>query len=87
MTSAARLNARLDEALAKKLEYLRKKTQKSTTDVVRRSIELYYESVASGSDDPAQLLEQTGFIGCAEGSAKLSERYKSELGRSLANKS
>ncbi len=85
MTTAARLNARLDAAVAKKLEYLKKRTRQSTTDVVRRSIELYYDSVAK-NDEALELLEQSGFIGCAEGPRDLSKRYKAELMRILAEK-
>jgi hypothetical protein len=82
MTTAARLNARLDGGVAKKLECLKQRTGRSTTDVVRRSIELYYDTVARGGE-ALQLLEQSGFIGCAEGARNLSERYKAELERLL----
>jgi len=87
MTTEARLNARLDAAIKRKLDYLKRRTRKSTTDVVRRSIELYYDSVKGKVDAPARLLEETGFIGCCEGPSDLSARYKSELTQVLSRKS
>jgi hypothetical protein len=87
MTTEARLNARLDAVVKRKLEYLKRRTRKSTTDVVRRSIELYYDSLQGGEEAPARLLEDSGFIGCCEGPADLSKRYKRELTEILTRKS
>ena len=87
MTESVRLNARLDEALAKKVEYLKRKTSGSTTDVLRRAIEHYYDSARKSSVQAAKILEETGFVACASGPSDLSTRYKDELKELLAKKS
>jgi hypothetical protein len=87
MTKSLRLNARLDEGLAKKVEFLKRKTSSTTTEVLRRAIEHYYASTASGSRDGAKILQETGLIGCAAGPTDLSTRYKEDLSELLAKKS
>ena len=81
-----RVNARLEPPVAKKLSYLKEKSGGSTSAVLKRAIELYYEHEVSASVSPLELLDATGFIGCAAGPAKLSEKYKEELTRSLRSK-
>jgi len=83
---AHRLNARVDDELAAKVEALRRLTKKSTTDIVKAAIELYYDTVRGTGGRAADLLEQAGFIGCADGPEDLSESYKDELASSLADK-
>lgn len=78
-----RLNARIDAALARKVAYLRARTHKSTTEVVKASIEAYYEKLRS-SEGPAGLLAD--FVGSASGEPELSTRYKRLLASSLARK-
>ncbi|HEY8945357.1 MAG TPA: ribbon-helix-helix protein, CopG family [Polyangiaceae bacterium] len=82
-----RLNARLDEKLAKKVAYLREATRGTTTDVIRRSIEHYYESVRKESRLAREVLEEVGFIGSAEGPTNLSRDYKDDLTVLLSRKS
>jgi predicted DNA-binding protein len=81
-----RINARLPAEVARKIAYLEERTKKSTTEVVIESIELYYEALKDGPGTAVDLLEQAGFIGCAEGPADLSSTYKAMLARSLSNK-
>jgi hypothetical protein len=78
-----RLNARIDAALARKVAYLRARTRKTTTEVVKASIEAYYERVRS-SEGPGALLAD--FVGSASGEAVLSTRYKRLLTSSLGRK-
>lgn len=85
-TAAARLNARIDGELSEKLEYLRRRTKLSVTEVVKRSIECYYAEVRRGTDDARSILHDSGFIGCAEGDVNLSRDYKRELSASLRRK-
>jgi predicted DNA-binding protein len=80
---SVRLNARIDDELARKVKYLRKRTQKSTTEVVKASIEAYYRQVSVGTS-AAELLST--FVGSATGDANLSTDYKAELSRSLTRK-
>jgi hypothetical protein len=84
--SGARLNARLDADLNEKLEYLKRRTKLGVTDVVKRSIECYYEEVRRGASDAREILEQSGFVGCAEGDPNLSSDYKQALIESLGRK-
>jgi predicted DNA-binding protein len=79
-----RINARLDTELSRKLAYLRKRTGRSTTEILRASLESYYQKI-HGETDAASLLEE--FVGCAEGAVDLAANYKTELGKSLAQKS
>jgi hypothetical protein len=79
----ARLNARIDAALARKVAYLRARTQKSTTEVVKASIDAYYDKLR-GSEGAAGLLAD--FVGSASGEPTLSSRYKRLLASSLARK-
>jgi hypothetical protein len=82
----ARINARLDEGHAAKLEYLQRATRLGVSDIVKRGIDLLYEEVRKGSGDPLEILTETGFIGSGEGPANLSARYKEELRDLLAAK-
>lgn len=79
-----RLNARIDAELARKVKYLRARTRMSTTEVVKASIETYFEQV-SRQERPAELLAD--FVGSASGSPDLSKTYKRELNDSLGRKS
>ncbi|HXT98112.1 MAG TPA: ribbon-helix-helix protein, CopG family [Polyangia bacterium] len=78
-----RINARLDSGLAEKVHRLRERTGRSTTEIVKDSLDAYYEAVMR-VEKPAELLAE--LIGCAEGPADLSRDYKRELGRSLGEK-
>jgi len=79
-----RINVRLDESLSRKLEALKKETGTTTSEVLRRAIDLYFSSVR---DIPVEaVLTGTGFVGCGEGPADLSESYKEELAKDLKNK-
>lgn len=78
-----RLNARLDAELARKVKYLRDRTKKTTTEVVKASIEAYFNQI-SQEPTPAELLEE--FIGSSSGPANLSSDYKAALSESLERK-
>ena len=86
MSTAERLNARIDAELARKIARLRRLTGETTTQIIKDSVELYYEKVAARSAPPAEVLAATGFIGCAGGDADLSATYKARLTRSLGRK-
>jgi len=81
-----RLNARLDDDLAMKLDQLCQQTNKSITEVVRASIELYYERFQEKLRSSAQGFDESGFIGCGDGEDDLSSTYKTDLGESLSQK-
>ena len=87
MTSAKgrRINARLPPDVARKVAYLEKRTNESTTAIVIASIEHYYASFSEGGT-AADMLEQAGFVGCATGAADLSASYKDDLALSILRK-
>ena len=86
MTTRGRLNARLEPELERKLAYLCQRTGLATSDVVRASIERFYEAVRASSQQARAILEESGFIASGSGPADLSERYKEALTESLSKK-
>lgn len=82
----ARINARLDDALARRLKRVQAATHKSVTAIVSESIARYCDEVLKDEIRPARLLRASGFIGSGEGPADLSVTYKHELTRSLGRK-
>ncbi len=76
----ARINARLDGALARKLEDIRRRTGQTTTEVVLTAIAQYHESLEPPAASRAQaIFEETGFLACADGPRDLADAYKSTL--------
>jgi hypothetical protein len=82
-----RLNARLDEETAKKIEFLQKSTKHNTTDVIRMALELYYKAVVNEQMQARQNLLESPFIGCIQDDEELSKNYKTILTKSLKAKS
>ena len=78
-----RINARLEDEVARKLAYVRERMGATTSEALRASIEAYYEQLRT-HDDPAQLL--SGFTGCCEGPRNLAADYERGLSRSRAAK-
>ena len=86
---STRINARLEVALAKKLQRAQAVTHKSVTEIVSESLERYCDvliSSDSGCPTAYQRMADAGFIGCAEGPADLSTTYKAQLAESLGRK-
>jgi len=81
-----RVNARLEPPSAKKLAYLKAKTGQTTSTVLKRAIDVYYEQQGETTASPLVSLEQAGFVGCAEGPVGLSVNVKRELTKALKSK-
>lgn len=81
-----RLNARLPEELARKLETLERVTGQSTSDVVRAALERYFTEVCGPGRSAREAIYQAGLVGCGEAEADLSATYKSRLAESLGRK-
>ena len=81
-----RINARLDDDYAKKLEYLKKQNQLSTTEIVKQAIDLLYLKSKARPHEKIKALLESDFIGCSEGPEDLSTNYKQYLSESLAEK-
>lgn len=80
-----RINARLSPDLSEKLQHLIKLRGEKISDIIKASLEQYYDACIQEINS-AQILEQSGFIGCAESDVVLSENYKRYLGDSLDEK-
>jgi hypothetical protein len=74
-----RVNARLGEEDAKKLAYLTERDGRTVSEVLRLALQRYYDQERTAEGSPWKLLEQTGFIGSAEGPGDLSVNYKQYL--------
>lgn len=81
-----RINARLDEEWAAKLAFLREKTGARTTEIIRRSLELYYREVSRPDPGAKKGLDKAGFIGCGSAEPDLSQTYKDHLAVGLGDK-
>jgi hypothetical protein len=84
--AANRINARLDDALAQRVNLVRKRTKRSTSQIVKESLIRYCDQELGQGGEPLSILKSAGFIGCADGPADLSAGYKNELSRSLRRK-
>lgn len=76
-----RINARLDDNAADKLDYLQRKTGLSLSDVIRESIEHYYAEVRDRAERDAAALDALvgAFAGSDDSPPDLSANYKRYL--------
>ncbi len=81
-----RIQTQLDDQRLKKLRYLVETTHASTSEVIRKAIDYYYSQINTDYLNAADILTQSGFIGCGEASPELSTNYKSQLDQILAKK-
>jgi predicted transcriptional regulator len=81
-----RLNARLPEELARKLEALEQATKQSTSDVVRSALERYFDEICAPGRSARDAILRSGLVGCGEAEADLSTTYKSRLQEGLGRK-
>jgi hypothetical protein len=81
-----RIQTQLDDQRIKKLRYLVETTHASTSEVIRQAIDFYYSQINVNHPNAADILTNSGFIGCGEASPELSTNYKSELNQILAQK-
>jgi hypothetical protein len=74
-----RINARLDDDLARRVHLVRRRKRRSVSQIVQESLRRYCDQELGEAGEPLAILESAGFIGCAEGPAGLSSEYKREL--------
>ena len=74
-----RINARIDEELARKLEELGKLTGKSASAILKLALDAYYARVRGAPGHAKQALRAADFVGCADGDPELSASYKDAL--------
>jgi predicted DNA-binding protein len=81
-----RINARLDDDHARKLEFLHVRTGARTSDIIKDAIDLYYREMKRPASDAARVLRAADFIGCGEAESDLSVRYKDVYSEILEHK-
>lgn len=79
-----RINARLDDELASKVEAFRKKTGQTLTAVVEAALEAWVSR--SEATDPLRAFEASGFVGVGKGPADLARNPKKYLKDSVRKK-
>jgi hypothetical protein len=84
--AAHRINARLDDDLARRVNLVRKRKRRSASQIVQEALARYCDQELGEGGEPLAILRSAGFIGCADGPADLSSNYKQELTRSLRRK-
>jgi hypothetical protein len=82
----SKISARLDAERSRKLDVLMRTTHQGASEVIKMALDLYYDQARAGRRPAAELLRATGFIASGEAASNLSESYKDELTRSLADK-
>ena len=81
-----RVSARLDDERSEKLRQLQALTRLSTSEIVKRAIDLLHRQQAGRSRDKLNALLSSDFVGCAQGPADLAGQYKRYLIRDLEEK-
>ena len=81
-----RINARLDETALKQLDYIHTTTRQNVTEIIRHSLDLYYQQLKNQKSNHLTELLASDFIGCVEGPDDLSSEYKSCLSDTLNDK-
>ena len=81
-----RINARLDDERSEKLRQLQALTRLSTSEIVKRAIDLLHRQQAGRSRDKLNALLSSDFVGCAQSRADLAGQYKRYLIRDLEEK-
>ena len=67
-----RITIRLDKNLEQKIQYLLEIQKTTISKLIKSLIESYYESTCQQNNIAADVLYQSGFIACSEGSDDLS---------------
>lgn len=81
-----RINARIDEKQVKQLEHIKQREQITTTQVVKRALDLYFQQHKVKKRLKIEQLLSSEFVGCAEGPADLSDNYKQFQSKTLNEK-
>ena len=81
-----RINARLSNEDATKLDYLVKNMGISLTETIKKAIGVLYQQWHRQKSDAENILKKTKFIACSKGSRTLSETYKKDLSSGWSGK-
>jgi predicted transcriptional regulator len=83
---STRINARLDDALARQLDEIRRMTGQSLTELLEAALSAYCRQMAETASTPYAAFQKAGFLGSGAGPRNLSRDYKKHLERSLSQK-
>ena len=83
---SVKINARLDDELARRVAQVQRRTRKPLTQIVKESLTRYCDAALAEPMSPLDALVRAGFVGVAEGAVDLSTSYKAELRDALARK-
>ena len=81
-----RINARLDEGLARRVAELQRRTGRTITSLVEASLENYCAQDEGRQGSAHEIFQRSGFIGRGRGPRDLSRRAKWYLTDSLSRK-
>lgn len=80
-----RINARLDPDSEEKIKRIKNVTNKSTTDIIKKSVDLYYQQISFDAKSKNQKLLKS-LSGISDGPEDLSSNYKNYLNDDLEKK-
>jgi len=80
-----RINARLDPDSEEKIKRIKEVTHKSTTDIIKESVNLYYAQLNCDAKSNNQKLLKS-LSGISSGPKNLSDNYKNYIYRDLEKK-
>ncbi|MEX0374904.1 ribbon-helix-helix domain-containing protein [Spiribacter pallidus] len=78
-----RINARIDAAQAAQIDTICEREGINRTDLLRRAIDYYYQSLVLEKRAARDVLTSSGLIGCAEGPNDLASQDKRYLTEQL----
>ena len=81
-----RLNARLSDDLASKLDALQQATHRTASEVVRAAIERYFEEICRPAHSSRDAILASGLVACGDGDADLATTYKPHIHAFVAQK-
>lgn len=82
---STRINARIDDDLARELERLRRRSGQTLTEIIEAALRAWTK-VESRETGPLQAFVSTGFIGSGRGPRDLARNSKKYLRESLERK-
>ncbi len=82
---ATRINARIDDQLASRVEAVQRRTGLSVTDLVRRGLTQVCDAVEE-RDDALAIFTRHGFVGCGDGVEDGASRVKERVRARLTDK-
>lgn len=74
-----KINARIDDELLEKIEFLKAETHQTTSEIIKTSVDQYYQSVKSKRKTSYLIAQESGFISSFAAEPDLSVNYKKHV--------